>query len=301
MVSSHKIAIVGAGSVGATIAYALILHKVAAKIFLVDPIEAVVRGQVYDLEDALFLSNTSIIQGSYADVSTADIIVITAGAKQKPGESRDDLIDRNLSILKSILSSFTPKPDAIILLVSNPVDVLTMLAQSVSSLPRNQIIGSGTFLDSMRLRHRLSTELKVQDNSVHAYVMGSHGDTQFVGWSCSAVAGSPISAVLTREQQAAISKEVMRKAYDIIDLKGATYFGIGACVASLCQSILLDQKSVRPISVYHPKYEAVISWPCVIGSTGAERIVEIPLNEEEQGKLDICASTVKNTFNLHKD
>ena len=173
MVSSHKIAIIGAGSVGATIAYALILHKVAAKIFLIDPIDAVVRGQVYDLEDALFLSNTKVSQGTYKDVDAADIVIITAGAKQKPGETRDDLVERNLNILKSILGSFTPKSDAIILLVSNPVDVLTELAQGLVKLPRNQIIGSGTFLDSMRLRCKLAKELEVQENAVHAYVLGS--------------------------------------------------------------------------------------------------------------------------------
>ena len=296
MVSSHKIAIIGAGSVGATIAYALILHKVAANIYLIDPVEAVVRGQVYDLEDALFLSNTKVSQGSYKDVDTADIIVITAGAKQKPGETRDDLIDRNLNILKSILGSFTPKSDAVIILVSNPVDVLTALAQTITKLPKNQIIGSGTFLDSQRLRCKLGHELKVQENAVHAYVMGAHGDSQFVAWSCATVAGSPIS--LPNEKE--ISEEVMHKAYDIIDLKGATYFGIGACVASLCQTILLDSKSVRPISVYHPKYDAVLSWPCVIGNMGAERIVEMPLNKEETEKLEKCAEIVRTTVAAHK-
>eukprot|EP00834_Sanchytrium_tribonematis_P003968 NODE_174_length_14184_cov_0.583671.p6 type:complete len:297 gc:universal NODE_174_length_14184_cov_0.583671:12992-13882(+) len=291
MVHPHHISIIGAGSVGATVAYALILHKVAALIHLIDPQENVVKGQIYDLEDALFLSNTKVIAGQQSDASQSDIIIITAGAKQKPGESRDDLIDRNLSILKSILSSFTPKPDAVIILVSNPVDILTQYAQKLTNLPKNQVIGSGTFLDSMRLRTHLSHSLNIQENAIHAYVLGAHGDHQFVGWTAAKVAGNPINV----ENKSEIAKAVMRKAYDIIDLKGATYFGIGACVASLCQSILLDQKSIRPISVFHPKYDCVLSWPCVVGCNGAEKVVDIPLNDEEMEKLKICVDSIQKS------
>ena len=243
-----------------------------------------------------FLSNTKIKQGTYEDVSQADIVIITAGAKQKPGESRDGLIDRNKSILKSILGSFQAKKDSVILLVSNPVDILTGLAHELSTLNKNQIIGSGTFLDSMRLRGKLSNIMNVNENAVHAYVIGSHGDTQFVAWSSASVGGATIET----SNKETISKEVMRKAYDIIDLKGATFFGIGACVASLCQSVLLDQKSIRPVSVYHPKYECVLSWPCVIGSMGVERVLEMNLNAEEQEKLQKCVTMVKSTIEAHK-
>jgi len=293
---SSKVAVIGAGSVGSTIAYALLMREVCSEILLVDIVPEVVYGQVLDLSDSAFLSSTVIRGGTYQEAGQCDVIVITAGAKQNPGESRTELIGRNYNILKSVIGSMQPlNKDAILMLVANPVDVLTSIAQKLSGLPKKQVFGSGTFLDSGRLRLILSKVLGVSELAIHAYVLGEHGDSQFIAWEAAHVGGKrlldiPAIQALDREQ---IAKEVAGKAYEIIKLKGATYFGIAACVSSLTQCILLNQRHIRPLSVYNEKLGAVLSMPAVVGSHGIEEIFEIPLAPEEQAKLEQSAKTLK--------
>jgi L-lactate dehydrogenase len=293
---SSKVAVIGAGSVGSTIAYALLMREVCSEILLVDIVPEVVYGQVLDLSDSAFLSSTVIRGGTYQEAGQCDVIVITAGAKQNPGESRTELIGRNYNILKSVIGSMQPlNKDAILMLVANPVDVLTSIAQKLSGLPKKQVFGSGTFLDSGRLRLILSKVLRVSELAIHAYVLGEHGDSQFIAWEAAHVAGKrlldiPAIQAMDREQ---IAKEVAGKAYEIIKLKGATYFGIAACVSSLTQCILLNQRHIRPLSVYNEKLGAVLSMPAVVGSHGIEEIFEIPLAPEEQAKLEQSAKTLK--------
>jgi len=293
---SSKVAVIGAGSVGSTIAYALLMREVCSEILLVDIVPEVVNGQVLDLSDSAFLSSTVIRGGTYQEAGQCDVIVITAGAKQNPGESRTELIGRNYNILKSVIGSMQPfNKDAILMLVANPVDVLTSIAQKLSGLPKKQVFGSGTFLDSGRLRLILSKVLGVSELAIHAYVLGEHGDSQFIAWEAAYVGGKrlldiPAIQALDREQ---IAKEVAGKAYEIIKLKGATYFGIAACVSSLTQCVLLNQRHIRPLSVYNGKLGAVLSMPAVVGSHGIEEIFEIPLAPEEQAKLEQSAKTLK--------
>ncbi|GAB5592457.1 hypothetical protein Unana1_07357 [Umbelopsis nana] len=293
---SSKVAVIGAGSVGSTIAYALLMREVCSEILLVDIVPEVVNGQVLDLSDSAFLSSTVIRGGTYQEAGQCDVIVITAGAKQNPGESRTELIGRNYNILKNVIGSMQPlNKDATLMLVANPVDVLTSIAQKLSGLPKKQVFGSGTFLDSGRLRLILSKVLGVSELAIHAYVLGEHGDSQFIAWEAAHVGGKrlldiPAIQALDREQ---IAKEVAGKAYEIIKLKGATYFGIAACVSSLTQCILLNQRHIRPLSVYNEKLGAVLSMPAVIGSHGIEEIFEIPLAPEEQAKLEQSAKTLK--------
>lgn len=291
-----KVAVIGAGSVGATIAYALLMRKVASEILLVDIVPEIVHGQVLDLSDSAFLGSTVIRGASFQEAGQADVIVITAGAKQKPDEPRTELIARNYKILESVIGSMQPlNKDAILMVVANPVDILTCIAQKLSGLPRKQVFGSGTYLDTGRLRLALSQALNVSELAIHAYVLGEHGDSQFIAWDCAHVGGKRLLDIPAIKQmdRNKIAKDVAGKAYEIIKLKGATYFGIAACVSSLTQCILLNQRHIRPLSVYNEKLGAVLSMPAVIGSKGIEEILDIPLAPDEQEKLEKSAAALK--------
>ncbi|RKP10797.1 lactate dehydrogenase/glycoside hydrolase [Thamnocephalis sphaerospora] len=293
----HKIAVIGAGAVGASIAYACVLTKVPANVVMVDVDKRMVEGQVLDLSDVGFLSPVPVSVGTVKEAGQCDIIVITAGAKQRPGEPRSELVERNRTILKSVIDGMQPiRKDAIMILVANPVDVLTYLAQQLSGLPRKQVFGSGTFLDSMRLRGYLADKLQVQQNALHCYVLGEHGDRQFVGWSTANIGCTPLLShpLMKDVDLATIERQVMRKAYEIIDRKGATCFGIGGCVASLCNSVLNDRRDVRPVSCWDEKHQVCLSTPASVGIDGIEEVLEMPLNEREQKAMDVAVKAIKD-------
>jgi L-lactate dehydrogenase len=292
----HKIAIVGAGAVGASIAYACILTKVPAEVIMIDIDQHTLEGQVLDLSDVGFLSPVPISAGTIQDAGQCDIIVITAGAKQRPNEPRSALIERNYLILKDVLGGMQPiRQDAILILVSNPVDVLTYIAQQLSGLPRNRVFGSGTFLDSMRLRGELARRLQIHENALHCYVLGEHGDHQFVGWSTANIGCTPLMEhpAMKDVDLAKIEHDVMRKAYEIIERKGATCYGIGGCVASLCDTVLNNRRYVRPVSCWDEKYQVCLSTPAVIGINGIEEVMYMPLNEKEQAAMDAAVADIK--------
>ncbi|CAG8471639.1 27113_t:CDS:2 [Racocetra persica] len=297
MVNGSRVAIIGAGSVGASIAFALLLQKISSEILLVDIVAETVEGQVLDLSDANFISSTQVRSGSFQEAGQCDIVVITAGAKQKSGESRVELIERNYKILDYVIGSMKPlNPNIILLIVANPVDILTRIAQKLSGLPENQVFGSGTFLDSARLRLKLASVLGIAENAIHSYVLGEHGDSQIIAWSFAHVGGKrlldfPEVQNLDKE---AVAKEIASKAYKIIELKGATYFGIAGCVSTLVQCIVLNQKHVRPLSTYIKEYDCVFSMPVVLGSQGIEKVIDVSLSEEEKNKLRCSASTLKS-------
>ncbi|KAJ9125705.1 hypothetical protein QFC24_002489 [Naganishia onofrii] len=247
--SAHTIAIIGAGSVGSTIAHTLLLRRVVGDLILVDIDDKLCRAQVDDLSDGTFLANVRIRQGTLADARRAEITIITAGAKQRPGDTRLDLIDRNFKVLKSVLDGMKPfREDAVLLLVANPVDVLTAMAQRISGLPKNQVLGSGTLLDSVRLTRVLAHKLKIADRSVQATVIGEHGDSQCVAWSATTVAGQHLSNVLllSPEERFEIAELTRNKAGAIIAAKGFTSFGVAAATTTLCESIIFDQRQVLP-------------------------------------------------------
>ncbi|ORX84917.1 L-lactate dehydrogenase [Basidiobolus meristosporus CBS 931.73] len=284
MPANKTIAIIGSGAVGASIASALILRNVSSTVLMVDIDDKVAEGQTLDLTDSLFLSSSHVKVGTYKEAGQADIIVITAGANQKPGETRLQLIEKNCTILQSVITRMSPiNPSSKILLVANPVDILAHITQRISGLPHRQVFGSGTFLDSGRLRSVLARKLGVSDVAIHCYVLGEHGDNQFVAWSSASVGGVPLLEFPQMENidREALAKEVRRKAYEIIELKGATYYGIGACVSSLCESMLYHRCDVRPVSCWNEKYQCYVSVPAVIGMNGIEDIIDIRLNEEE--------------------
>jgi len=285
---NKKIAIIGAGAVGSSIAYALILRNVVAEIILVDIDEKRCKGEILDLSDALFWSTAKIKNGNAQDAAQADIIIIAAGARQKPNQPRTELIKTNQSIIAAIIEQIRPiNRHAIIIIVTNPVDILTLDAQKFSGLPRNQVFGSGTFLDTQRLCGILSKKLNIAIQSIDAYILGEHGDTQFPVWSTANIAGIPIlnfpqinTKVLNQ-----IAEETRKKAYEIISCKGATYYGIAACIATICQTIILNQKLVIPLSCYISSFNICLSMPATLGAEGIEQILPVPLNEIERQQL----------------
>jgi L-lactate dehydrogenase len=299
--STTRIAIVGAGDVGAAAAYSLILNPVAGEILLVDPKTEYRDGQVLDLSDATYRGHTSprVRSGTHKEAGQCDVIVMTAGAKQRQGESRINLIGRNIKILRSAIGDMKPfKPDAVLLLVANPVDVLTYFAQEISGLPKSQVIGSGTFLDSIRLRGMLAEEAEIAASSIDVYVLGEHGDSQFVAWSTATIGGVPIDQALPEGvvDRKAIADRCKNKALRIIDAKGATSFGIGSVVSSICSSILFDKRDVRPISHYHPDFNCCLSLPAVLGRKGAVRTIPTPLSPGEKDALKESASSLKGVI-----
>lgn len=296
---TKKIGIVGSGGVGSAVASSLIHKNIVNDIYMNDMNSEVCRGVVLDLEDEAFITGTHIHHTlNVREMNHCDIIVITAGAKQKPDEPRTELIERNAYVLKNILEALLPlKEDAIILLVSNPVDVLTSIVQEWCNgvIPRSQIIGSGTYLDTQRARVAISKEIGVSVKSVHAYILGEHGDSQVFARSISRVGGSPLTNFkeLSAETLDRIEGEAKRKAYEIIKRKGATSHGIGECVASICENIILNKNEVMSVSSYHPVYETCLGWPAVVGSNGVSRILPLDLHRVDEARIAESATVIK--------
>ncbi len=297
-----KIAIIGAGAVGATSAYVATLKNLASEIILIDVNEAKEAGEVMDIADGLCFVGTGCIKGAdFKDASDADIIVITAGLAQKPGETRLGLVKKNSAILKSILKSIGKfKPTAIIVMIANPVDILTYLAQEWSGLPKNQVFGSGTGLDTARLRTDLGHLLKVSPKSIDGYVMGEHGDSEFVAWSTVTIGGMSINKIKTANKKVLsnIETKVKKEAYEIINRKGATFYGIGLVVSDIIEAILLNQHRIMPITSRLTNYNGVnnicLGVPTVIGRSGVEKVWPVNLTSEEKKKFKKSANTLKN-------
>ncbi len=281
-----KIAIIGAGTVGSTIAYTLLLKTITAEVILVDIDQTRCHGEILDLSDAMAFNGTSMIRaGTPTDASQADIIIITAGKPQNPGETRLDLFTTNKAIITDIFTSIKPiNPQAIIIMVTNPLDPLTMLAQKLSDLPTHQVFGTGTFLDTLRLRGLIAQKTDVAIESVNAYVVGEHGDSQCAVWSSADIAGKPITQFpgIQQKDLDIIAQQVKDKAYEIIQCKGSTAFGIAACVTKICEAIIFNQKIVIPLSTYIKDYKTCLSMPAILGENGIEKILSMTLNDNEQ-------------------
>lgn len=284
------IAIVGAGAVGSTTAYALIVSGIAAKILLIDVNEARCHGEIQDLTDALSADGISSIgSGTMEQAGQADIIILAAGNPQKPDQTRLALLANNYAVFASLIQNLKPiKSTAIIIVVTNPVDILTRYVQEQVNLPRTQIFGSGTFLDSHRLHALIAERLRIDQRSVHAYVIGEHGDSQCIAWSSAHVGGVPLLQFPEFSQQKEREKvrQLVRfKAYDIIACKGFTSFGIASCIATYCRTIVSDSKRVIPVSCYIERFGVCLSMPAVIGAQGVEKILSLPLSEQEEQHL----------------
>jgi L-lactate dehydrogenase len=298
---TSTVAIIGAGAVGSTSAYALMLRGIASHIILVDINVKKCEGEVQDLFDAASIQGESrITVGTLKEAAQADIIVIAAGMPQKPGQSRLELLATNKNIIGSMIENMRPfKKEAIIIMVTNPVDILTRYVQDIAGLPRLQIFGSGTFLDSQRLRGLIGAKLSINPNSIHAYVLGEHGDSQFVAWSTAHIGGVPIAQFpqIMKTDLEALALEARQKAYKIIECKGFTSFSVAACVATYCYDILSDAQRVLPVSCFVESLGVCLSMPVVLGRNGIEQMLPLPLNSDEQKKLELCVDVLKKNYN----
>jgi len=305
----RKVVIVGAGSVGTAYIYALLQTGLAAEIALIDIDEKVVAGEVMDLSHGLpFIPPVSIHAGDYSDCSDAHLIVITAGAKQKPGQSRTELVKDNASIIESVCGQIKGQPtDAVLIMVTNPVDILARVALDCLGWPRERVLGSGTVLDTARLKYMLSRHCQVDARNVHAYVLGEHGDSEVVVWSMAHIAGVPIGHYCricqgcdARQQHKRIAEQVRDSAYHIIDYKGSTYYGIGMSLVRISGAILRDERSVLTVSIkLEGEYDIdglCLSVPCVVGENGVEQIVDTRLPDEEDKALRASANVLQNLF-----
>ncbi|KKQ27058.1 MAG: L-lactate dehydrogenase [Candidatus Magasanikbacteria bacterium GW2011_GWC2_37_14] len=299
--NKSKIAIIGAGAVGSTAAYVATLKNLAAQIILIDVNETKEAGEVMDIADGLCFVDTGCVKGAnFKDAADADVIVITAGLAQKPGETRLDLVKKNATILKSILKQIGKiKSTSIILMIANPVDILTYLAQEWSGLPKNQVFGSGTTLDTARLKTELSHLLKISSHNIHGFVMGEHGDSEFVAWSTVNVGGVAIekTKLLDKKQYPQIAERVKKEAYEIINRKGATFYGIAMVISEIIEAILYDQHKILPISARLKNWQGIsdvcLGAPTVIGRCGVIKHWPINLNANEKKKLQKSANTLK--------
>ena len=297
---STKVMIVGTGNVGASVGYCLVNQRTAInELILTDINMEDAEGEAMDLRDTLAVSPSfmKISAGTYADAGDCDIIVITAGAPQKPGETRMDLLKKNSEIFKDMIGQIMKAGfNGIFIVVTNPMDVMTYLTWRYSGLPQEQVIGSGTILDSARLRYRISERLGVSPKSVHAFQIGEHGDTEFSLWSSANLGGQPLDKLLKKKDRDEIEDFARNEAYQIINKKGATYYGIGACVTKLINCILGDERRVLPVSSYDDFTGVYNGFPAIVGRHGIVRRLDLKLSEREGIKLQKSVNALKQAI-----
>ncbi len=290
----RKIALVGCGMVGMSFAYAMLNQNICNELVLIDINKERTKGEAMDLSQGLPFAPTSmtIYSGDYSDCSNADVVVICAGAPQLPNETRRDLLQKNYKVFKSIVNPIVESGfDGVFLVASNPVDIMTQLVYELSGFPSGRVLGSGTSLDSARLRHSMSDYFKVNPRNVHAYVIGEHGDSEFVAWSQASVSVKrldemvPLYANLYDDMDK-IAVEVRDSAYEIINAKGATYYAIGMVLARLTRAILFDENSIFSVSAYlkgeYGEKGIYIGVPSIVNRCGVRQVVEMKLSDEEQ-------------------
>lgn len=313
--NNRKVVVIGDGMVGSSIAYTLLLKSNVQDILLIDVNKSKAEGDALDMNHAMSLfSPKDIKAGDYSDIEDAHIIVITAGAAQKPGETRLQLVDKNKAIFDSIIASMKPflNPDSIVLIVTNPVDILTHYAYTKLGLPANQVIGSGTVLDTARLKFLLSQDTRIDPRNIHTYVIGEHGDSEVMAYSVTYIAGVPIydfCAVCGRCQNQhhlaklkEMGQEVVNSAYEIIEKKGSTYYGIAGAVARIIDAIINDTHSVLTISSYIQESphgfikDVYLSVPSIVNQQGVEKTLWPNYSEAEKEQLIQSALTLKQYY-----
>ena len=307
--SPIKVAVVGTGNVGASFAYALTLSGVAAEVVLVDANVAKAEGEAMDLiHSAPFAQTTKISAGDYDQCAGCAITVVTAGANQKPGEPRLDLARKNAGIFKSIISAITENnPNGLIVVATNPVDVLTHLSAQYAGFDKGRVFGSGTILDTSRFRHFIGAHVGVSPQSVSAYIIGEHGDSEVPVWSQVAIGGVPLAdycktfdIALNDDIKDEIYKETRDAAYKIIERKGATYYAIGAGLLEVVKAVVRDENAILPVGSaidgVHGISDVSFGMPTVVGKNGAQRVLPLPLSDEEIEKLQNSASVLKKTL-----
>lgn len=306
-VDIRKVAIIGCGFVGSSTAFALMESGLFSEIVLIDVDHSRAEGEAMDISHGVpFVKPMKIYAGDYDDIVDASIIIITAGAAQKPGETRLQLVQKNVGIFKTIIPEISKrKCEGVILVVSNPVDILTYVAQKLSGFPVHRVIGSGTVLDTARLKSRLSEHLDVDARTVHAFIIGEHGDSELAAWSSAAVSGVPLSKFCEMrghfnhdESERHIQEMVKNSAYEIIERKKATYYGVAMAVRRICEVIARDEKSILSVSsLMEGQYglrDICLSMPTIVGADGVEEKIPISLDEDEITKLMASAQALKD-------
>ena len=309
----RKVVIIGCGFVGAASAFSLMQSGLFSEIVLIDSDRARAEGEALDISHGVpFAKPINIYAGDYDNIKDASLIIITAGASQKTGETRLDLVKKNISIFKSIIPEIKKRQfDGIILVVANPVDILTTVAVKLSGLPENRVFGSGTVLDTARLKYELGKLLNVDSRSVHAFIIGEHGDSEIPAWSGVNISGVPLKKFCEMRgycdhntSMERIAEDVKNSAYEIIARKNATYYGIAMSVKRICEAIIRDEKSILPVSsMMHGEYgikNISLSMPAIVGKNGVETLVPIQLNQKEIENLQKSANTLENIIKQNK-
>ena len=303
--SKEKIILVGAGDVGSSYAFTLVTQNIGRELGIIDLNVGKSEGDALDLSDGLaFTSPKKIYAATYADCHDADLVVLTAGAAQKPGETRLDLVNKNLAITKGIVENIMASGfNGIFLVASNPVDILTYAVLKFSGLPKNQVIGSGTSLDSARFRKSLAQIADVDARDVNAYIIGEHGDSQFPVWSHANIGGLQVyewmkgQPDVTEESLIELVAGVRDAAYEIIQRKGSTHYGIAVALARITQAIFNDQNAILPLSVLlegeYGVSDICIGTPAIINRQGLKSVVELPLNDLEKQKMSESVQTIR--------
>lgn len=309
MINIQKCAIIGCGAVGATSAFSIVQSGMFSEMVLIDADSDKAQGEAMDLNHGLpFLQSMKIYAGDYSDLSDCYVIVITAGGAQRPNQTRLDLVKQNINIYKSIIPQIKAvNTECILLVVSNPVDILTYAAWKLSGFPKNKVIGSGTVLDSARLKYLMGEHLNVDSRSVHAFIIGEHGDSELAVWSSANVSGidlngfcNTVDGACERHDLEKIYNDVKNSAYEIIEKKGATYYAIALATTKILEAIVKNQHSVLPVSCYVDGFYGIsdifLGMPAILGRNGVEKELEIPLNIVEQQQLKSSAQKLRQVI-----
>lgn len=298
---NNKVVIIGCGNVGMSYAYALLNQKTYVnELVLIDINTKKVEGEVMDLNHCLAYSPSKITikLGDYKDCKDAKIVVISAGANQNVGETRMDLIHKNSKIFKSIVDNVMSSGfNGIFLVATNPLDIMTYLTYKYSNLPTNKVLGTGTTLDTARLRYLMSEKIGISPTSIEAFVIGEHGDSEFIPWSNVNIALKGIDEYLSEEEKNKLEVDVRNSAYEIINRKGATYYGIGMCLVRITEAILGDENLVLSVSAYDKENNIYISTPAIINKDGVKEKIYIPLTDEEKEKIKYSIKCIKDAIN----
>ena len=309
VINIRKCGVVGCGFVGASCEFALVQSGLFSEIVLLDMDEKKAQGEAMDLNHCVSLSDTVKVKaGSYCDLSDCAMIIITAGLNQKPNQTRLDLVKQNASIIKSIVTQIKQhNTECILLVVTNPVDIMSYVAFKTSGFPSSRVIGSGTVLDTTRLKVVLGKKFKIDSRSVHAFIIGEHGDSELAVFSSANVSGidlegfcKSVTGEYNKKELDEMYKDVVNSAYEIIEKKGATYYGIAVAITKIAQSIVKNQHTVLPVSVlvngHYGLNDMYLGIPSIVGSKGVEIVLDIPLDSDEKEKLLRSAKTVKDVL-----
>ena len=305
-INFRKAVMIGCGFVGSASAFSLMQSGLFTELAMIDADPQKAEGEARDISHGIpFAKPMKIYAGNYDDVRDAGIVIVTAGANQQPGETRLDLVKKNIRIFKSIIPEIRKRDfNGILLIVANPVDILTYTAVKLSGLPENRVIGSGTVLDTARLKYKIGRHLDVDSRSVHAFIIGEHGDSEIAVWSSANVSGIPLDKFCEmrghfdhKNATEKIAQDVKNSAYEIISMKRATNYGIAMSVKRICEAIVRNEKSILPVSsVMHGEFgieDVSLSMPAIVGNHGIETMDPISLNEEELTNLKNSAKTLK--------